>query len=173
VGTIDTVKREKLNYRLLTSNYPSDLVPQILDMPSSLDPEDIVATPSSKQASREVDTKITRGVNPNDIPVPLTEAQAAAADLRIKTALANIGVARQKIKDLRLELDKKIKDLNNESTSFSIDIKGKPRLVRAIKKLWGEKKTEITFDMYKELLEAKQILEKQEVKNFSSGKIKR
>lgn len=174
MNRLDTIRRQRLEHRLLTSNYPQDLVPQVLDIPDYIE---VVSTENlKKDSNKELEAKVQKTAittNPNSIPVPLTEEQAEAADLRIKAALANIATARQGLRDVRQELDKKIKDQNNESVSFPVDVKGKPRLIRAIKRLWGEKRTEITFDMYKELLEAKQKLEKQEVDKFASGKIKR
>ena len=172
MGRLDSIKRQRLDKRLLSSNYPVDLVPEILDIPDFIE---IVHTEErKKEAKVEVEAKIQNASRtPEEIPIPLTEAQAEAIDLRIKSALSNIGSARKGLQDVRQDLEKRIIDQDTESVSFSIDIKKKGRLARAIKKLWGEKREELTFNMYKELLEAKKKLEQQEIEKFASGKMKR
>ena len=172
MGRLDTIKRQRLDRRLLTSNFPQDLVPEVLDIPDYIQLVDI--EDQKVEATKEVDHRVQKSTTVvDDVPVPLTEAQSEAVDLRMKAALSNIEVARAELKNVRELLEKRINDQNNESIAFQIDVDKKPRLLRAIKKLWGEKRTELTFDMYKELLEAKQALESQEIEAFSSGKIKR
>lgn len=168
MSRVDTIKRQKLNQRLLTNSFPQELIPQVVDIPDYV--EVIEKQEILQAAEKEVDVKIKAL---GEIPVPLTEAQAEVVDQRIQASLANINVARKALSDLRLELDKKIREQDSESISFAIDLKGKPRLGRAIKKLWGEKRQSFTFDMYKELLEAKKKLESDEINKFTNGRIKK
>lgn len=109
--------------------------------------------------------------NSNRIPIPLTEAEAEEADRQIKRVLERIIATRNKITDLRNNIDSEIEaELNGKELSFIMDISKKPRIRRAIKKLFGEKTNTITYAMYKEMLAAKTQLEKDEIADYAKGK---
>lgn len=111
--------------------------------------------------------------NSNRIPIPLTEAEAEEADRQIKRVLERIIATRNKINDLRNNIDSEIEaELNGKELSFIMDISKKPRIRRAIKKLFGEKTNTITYAMYKEMLAAKTQLEKDEIADYAKGKTK-
>lgn len=170
MAKLDAIKRQRIDHRLLSTHYPVELVPAVLDIPDYVEIVDVQK--QKQEATVEVEAKVQKTFS-TDVPVPLTEEQAEVLDLRIKTALSNIQSMRKQLQDVRTELSNRILAQDTESISFTFDIKKKQRLQRAIKKLWGEKLDTINFDMYKELLEAKKKLEQQEVEKFSAGKIKR
>lgn len=129
----------------------------------------------SDEAVKRVERKVrgqsasTRG----DVPIPLTEAEAVAADERIASTLARIQYARERIVDAKAQIDEAITfSTGGKELSFKMDISKKKSLQRAIKKLFGQKLDTITYNMYKEMLVAKHQLEKEEIQDFAKGKTK-
>jgi len=132
-----------------------------------------VATEVTKAKVKNIALTQTQPKSRNRIPVPLTEAEATEADKQIANTLMRIAALRAKIELTRTKLDEAITvNQGGKELGFQFDISKKPRLERAIKKLFGEKLDTVTHSMYKELLRAKADLENAEVEDYAAGRTK-
>jgi hypothetical protein len=126
--------------------------------------ETVVKSLESKQANPV--TGDTKGSN--DVPIPLTEAEAVEADLQIDNTLARINFTLERISGARLLIDQLAAGKGGE-LAFSLDISKKRRIRRAVKRIFGYKTDEITYSMYKEAVEARRLIENQEATGYVAG----
>lgn len=122
----------------------------------------------------EAPLKSDRSGSPQGVvPIPVTAEEAEEADRQIAQTLQRIQAVRNKMDLVRTRVDQAISDeLSGKELSFTVDIEGKRAVERAIKSLYGEPLEVITYSMYKDMLAAKAQMERDEVKDFSVGKIK-
>ncbi len=128
-----------------------------------------------KQQEQVKETIKQKALNPLEqrIPIPLTEAEAEEVDAQILATKQRITDARNKLTSVRNQLTEAINNLTNgQGLSFQVDVSKKPRVKRALRKLFNEDLTEITYDMYLEMLQAKVNIEKAEVADYAQGKLK-
>jgi ribosomal protein L23 len=104
-------------------------------------------------------------------PIPLTEDEARMADEKIDNVLARIDSTKEKIEELRKQVDTLSAPRGGKDSelSFKLDISRKPRIKRAIKALFGIKTDTITYTMYKQMLRAKSLLEQEEAEGYAKG----
>jgi len=120
----------------------------------------------TKQAN--VLTGETKGSN--DVPIPLTEAEALEADRQIDDTLSRIDLTLERISGARLLLDQLAgKGTGGGELSFVLDISKKRRVRRAVKRIFGYKTDEITYTMYKQAVEARRLLENKESTGYVEG----
>jgi hypothetical protein len=150
--------------------YRPELIPEDLDLNNfitSVDEEEIV------QQSLQSKMSAVSVASATDALVPLTEAEAKEADKQIEDTRERIRVTRDKINLIRSRIDDNVAASRSGSgggeLSFKMDISRKPRLRRAIKRLFGRKTDQITYSMYKAMLKAKSELEKEEANVYTSG----
>lgn len=133
--------------------------------------QEVVIPDRKKDAGDRVIKKALAPIRKTDIPVPLTELEAEEADRQIANTQQRIVAARNKLTAVRQALDEAVNTaMDGKELSFKVDVKKKPSIRRALRKLYGENLNTITYSMYKEMLEAKSLLEQREVSNYSEGK---
>ena len=90
---------------------------------------------------------------------PLTREQADAVDSKIETLSAQCDRIRGKLSGAVDQIDKELRD---ESCTFTFEVGKRPRLKRAVKAVFGSKRSVITYDMYKYCLDRRRELEQAE-----------
>lgn len=157
-----------LSREFIQGLYKPELIPDQVDLTNFIAEFD-----KTEQVQASLDTKINATLTDEGSFVPLTEAEAVEADLQIEATLERIKLTRDKITLTRSRIDESIvaatSGSDSNELSFKMDISRKPRLRRAIKKIFGKKTDKITYKMYKDLLQAKADLEKQEAGIYTSG----
>lgn len=116
----------------------------------------------------EVNLKRTaerRNVSPGDdtgTAPPLTAEEAEAVQQRI----AEI---KQRGRALVDRLDNLLEKVDQQAMKdpFSLDISRRPKLKRVAKKIFGYQTSEITYDMYKEAVAEKDLLEREQAKEYN------
>ena len=104
--------------------------------------------------------------NPIDSTIPLTLEEAEEADKIIQKTLGRITETRMRISKLRKFIDNVASPKDGKELSFKLNISKRPTLRRAVRRVFGFDTDTITYSMYKEALERKQALEKQEADNY-------
>lgn len=137
-----------------------------------VDQEIVQQSLESKQAN--VLTGVTAGVD--DVPIPLTEAEAAEADRQIDATLSRIDATLGRISATRGLINQVAGTGSGTSSgtsggelSFTLDISKKRRIRRAVKRIFGIKTDEITYSMYIDAIEARRLLENQEATGYVKG----
>ena len=90
---------------------------------------------------------------------PLTKEQADAVDSKIEMLSAQCDRIRGKLSGVVDQIDKELRD---ESCTFTFEVGKRPRLKRAVKAVFGSKRSVITYDMYKYALDRRRELEQAE-----------
>ncbi len=96
---------------------------------------------------------------------PLTREEADIIDERLFTLRDNI----KRIKDKVTKAEETIKnslERGDGRPSYVLNIEDKPKLKKAARKVFGERVQEITFQMYREALEEKARLEREDANSF-------
>jgi hypothetical protein len=107
------------------------------------------------------------------IPIPLTPEEADEADRQMVETLKRISATKAKLEFVREQIGAAINtELGGKELSFKVDISKKHGVERALKKLYSERVETITYSMYVDMLRAKTELEKAEVADYASGRIK-
>ena len=116
-----------------------------------------------EQAARaKIDLLAEKGILPGR-DKPLTEEEANAIDQKV-AELKDKGLRLQgQIQIMKQSLDEMISASGRPEPRVKVDLKNNPALRKAIQDIFGYKTDEITYTMYKEVLEAKRMLEQQEV----------
>jgi hypothetical protein len=133
-------------------------------------------------AAEVIENKVANAVNVGqtlvpgsagvEIPLPLTEAEAEAADQQIAATLAKIAITKKRVQNFRLKLgDAVLKANGNKELHLALKVKNRGRVRRAMRAIFGEDSDTITYSMYMEMLEAKAKLEAAEVSDYSVGKV--
>lgn len=154
-------------------------------MPSEHDLNEFVRDPDQerKQAQRQVQGKLRRASSPEPtigpapverqpgqssvgIPVPLTEDEANEVDLYIEQLRGRIATQRDEISRVRGVIDEAANPKNDQELTFSMNIKKRPRLKRAIQVVFGAPFETITYSMYLAALNLRRKLEKQEAREY-------
>lgn len=117
-------------------------------------------------SSRErMSSRVPKAIIPPGAKRPLTLEEAEIIDERILLARASVERIFSKIDKAEQSILNSLQGKNGKPT-FSLDISKKPKLKKAARKVFGQRVTEITFDMYREALEEKSILEKMDANSF-------
>lgn len=125
--------------------------------------------------AEKIETLAVEGIAASklDIPIPLTEQEAEEADKQIALALDYIAKTKNKLIGFRENLSKAVLDANGgKELQFTVDISKKRRLRKAIKTLYGDEISTISYSMYIEMVKAKAMLEMKEARDFTVGKTK-
>jgi hypothetical protein len=85
------------------------------------------------------------------VPSPLTKEESAAFDSKYTETAEDLKELFQKVEKAKIAIDKQIKDIEG---GFTVDLKGSPRVRRACKKIFGDRKRYISYDDY---LKAREI----------------
>lgn len=146
--------------------YNPEFIPEKVDLNNFL-----IETEAEEQVRQTLESKKTP--NPasaaaTDVPVPLTEAEAKEADRQIAATLQRITETRDKINLVRNKIDQQV-SASDTDLNFRMDISNKPRIRRAIQRLFGYKTDTITYEMYKELVAAKSQLENEQGEAYANG----
>lgn len=129
-----------------------------------------VVVEKAEAAKTTVASKIANPT-PAKIPIPITDTEADEADHQLLNTALRIQATKQKLTNVRNALDQAILTSNGgKELGFTMDVSKKPRVKRALRKLFGVKTNTITHSMYIEMLKAKSEIEKQEVSDYSKGK---
>jgi len=161
-----------LSREFIDGLYTPELIPDQVDLSNFISEVD-----ETEKIQASLNAKINASVPTSQTPsgslVPLTEAEAKEADYQIEAMLERIQLTRDKISLIKSRLDDSISAATSGGDggelSFKMDISRKPRLRRAIKRIFGKKTDKITYRMYKQMLEAKASLEKEEAGLYTSG----
>ena len=97
---------------------------------------------------------------------PLTPEEAMIVDEQIGIMLTALIETKERIGRIKTHIDNKAIEKN---VAFSLDIDNKLALRRAVRIMFGNRTNTITYSMYKEALEAKRTLEKQEANDYVKG----
>lgn len=98
---------------------------------------------------------------------PLTAEEAVAIQKKVLQMRDAIAATRYNITRMRKIIDDKINE--DGELAFSVDLRKKQRLRRAIKKTFNITPTELTYEMYILALETKRQIEKEEANNYANG----
>ena len=98
---------------------------------------------------------------PKTIQKPLTEEEATLVDEKIARLRSKLTSINKKIGFAEKSILQQ-QENDRDQPSFSFDISDKPRLRRFTKVVFGQKLDKITFSQYKQMLEEKQRLEKED-----------
>lgn len=147
---------------------PRQIVDQLFDPTIPVDKLDLnqfIQTDAVDQdkVEQSVDQKVA--VPLEDVPRPLTREESEEVDKRISFTRARVAAQLQRIHETK----KRIDSLIPAGFQFSLDISKQPTLKRAIQKVFGIKTNTITYEMYKEVIEAKKLLEKGESEVYLNG----
>jgi len=96
---------------------------------------------------------------------PLTLEEAEVVEERIDKIRGRIERIKGKIGDAELQIIEQLEG-NPDLPSFKMNIVGKPRLRKAAKVCFGYKAEEITFAMYRQALEEKAAMEKEDASSM-------
>ena len=99
-------------------------------------------------------------------PRPLTQEESLAIDAVIQELQDRIVMIKNKILGLRTRVDSEAASTQGKELQFRVDIKGRPVLKRAIRKVFGTKTDTLTYSMYKEALELKRQIEQKEASDY-------
>lgn len=97
----------------------------------------------------------------------MTSAEAQQAADRVQKLITDIGSARQELASLR-DTNMALTVVNGEP-QVSVNTKNRPALKKAIQKVFGMRKNEITYAMYREALNALRQLETEDATNYVEG----
>jgi len=161
------IKEPSLPKGLSTGLYNPNFLPEQVDVADFITVE-VEPVGVSKIPAATLDSV----PNVNGVPVPLTVEESRAISEQIDKTLARIAATKEKIGRIRGQIHEAVQPSNSVSGkefSFTMDISHKPRIRRAIKKLFGIKTDTITYNMYLDMLKAKALLEKTEVQGYLSG----
>ena len=153
--------------------YHPEFIPEELDLTNFLvevEREDLVRESLEKKKTSAA-TLAPSPQTPGGAPLLLTEAEAREADRQIEATLQRIKDTRGQINLVRSKIDQAIESSGGGGSEFSfkMDISKKPRIRRAIKKLFGVKTDTITYSMYKDMLAAKKSLETEQAEAYTEG----
>ena len=99
----------------------------------------------------------------------LPAKEAAAVERKVRELRDAIAATRRRIGDVSSQIDKQAAPAGQPEISFSVDLRRKTRLRRAIKKAFGVKTETLTYSMYKTALAAKRAIEESEAANYTAG----
>ena len=148
--------------------YNPEFLPEDLDLNDFVEEVEV----RNEEVRQSLDVKSSQGVTTR---LPITEEEAAEAAAQIKTTLKRLETTKERIQSIRSQIDLLVRPGGSAAgggsseLSFRLDISKKPRLRRAIQKLFGYKTDTITYSMYKELLRAKNQLEQDESYAYVAG----
>lgn len=128
-----------------------------------------------KEARESTERVLFRGKrrNPQGIPIPLTEAEAKAADEAIETTLRRISETELKVKRVQGMVDEQVGTAIGKSgdLAFKLDISKRQTLKKAVRVLFGYKTDFIDYSMYREMVKARAQLEQTEGTEYYEGKL--
>jgi hypothetical protein len=162
----------KLPKSVLQGLYTPEFLPEELRL------NEFVYTDTSGEARQKIDRRKTESLKPQSFdpqktPVPLTEAEAAEADIAIDATLGRIAKVRDRISATKEMINKGVLDTSSgkgaAEIQFDVKVKGKPFLRKAIRKLFGERRDTITYSMYLEALALKRRIENEQAEGYTSG----
>ena len=158
----------KLNQKSLpglsSEVYSPDYVPEDTNL------NDFLFTTDIQGVSNKVGQRLREDAG--EQKTPLTKEESDFIDESIKLTQRRIVSTRKRIASVKGKVDEEMStlaDARGGEISFKLDISKKPRIKRAIKKLFGIKSDTITYSMYKELLEARDLLEARESDEYVNG----
>lgn len=170
MGQQSRIPKPKVSSQFIGGLYHPELIPPDIDV------ADFVQEVPDTAAIQDSLSKKKGGVSPSDpaesvngVPIPLTEEEAKEADRQLRSLLRRIGTTRDKIKNLKDSIDRGVAGKDKTQFSVKVNLKKKPRLRRAMEQTFGYKSNQITYSMYKELLEARKKLEREETKGYLDG----
>jgi len=104
-----------------------------------------------------------------ELPVSLEESREVQRQTEL--TLKRIDDTRKKILEIQNKIDSMLSSKSGDKDEFAVtmDISKKPRIKRAIKRVFGYKTDIITFSMYKEMLKAKASIEEEEAQGYLDG----
>jgi len=166
--SLQTIPIPGLSGDFIGGLYNPEFVPEDLDLNDFVEEVEV----HTEEVRQVVNNKGSQLITEQ---LPITEEEAQEAAQQIKNNLLYIEETRKRVVATRAKIDDLIKSSRSgtkaqgQELSFKIDISKKPRIRRAIQKLFGYKTDTITYSMYKELLMAKNNLEQDEAHAYVSG----
>lgn len=156
----------KLDIPLLRELYSPDFDP--LDLPINRrsgvqKPEERVAEVEKKV--KDVEARLFSG----ETPAPLTKEEAEVVERRVDELRTAIAETRRRIAGVRSNIEKQAVPEGQPEVSFTVDLKRKGNLRRAVKKVFGIKPETLSYSMYIAALEAKRQIEESEAKDYAAG----
>lgn len=145
---------------ILDGIYSPEHLPRIADLTDYIENDQTV----SQKLEAEVDRLI-------EFPEPgsqgrMTEAQAKLVDQRIDAMISEIKETRERIAGIQKYIDDI--GIGERIPNFSVDLTKKKNIKKAIQKTFNRKTNTITYEMYKEALQAKKLLESQEASAYTA-----
>ena len=148
--------------------YESELRVADEDLPRSIHKRKVQARAEAEQSVKLKESTV-RDTNPGKETTtanrPLTIEEAEVVKQRIEKLRAQIQRIKGKISSAEDSMIAQLEG-NEDLPTFSMDIKNKPKLRKASKIVFGFKASEITFPMYRVMLEEKAALEKADTESM-------
>lgn len=121
-----------------------------------------------QEIERRVETRQTvkKKLESTDTPFPLTREEVDEIGRIAAGQLKRIGELRERINTLRSRVDQAVINSYGKEPSFTLDISKKPTLKRAIQRVFGISTNVITYSMYKQAIELKSQLERNETQEY-------
>tara|TARA_B100000131_G_scaffold321606_1_gene372819 strand:- start:46107 stop:46658 length:552 start_codon:yes stop_codon:yes gene_type:complete len=145
--------------------YESELRVADEDLPRNIDNRAREAREEAEASVKFKETTVREGpnrgqaTNTSNANRPLTLEEAEVVKERIDAMRGNIERINAKIASAKKSIIAQLEG-NEDSPTFTMDIRDKPKLRKASKIVLGFKANEITFPMYRVMLEEKAALEK-------------
>lgn len=153
-----------LNIPLLQDLYKPNFNP--LDLPINHPPDEIPQDSAKvERRVKEVEARLFA----KEVPEPLSREEAAVVEKQVDQLREGIAQTRQRISGMQRLIEKQAVPEGQPELNFSVDLKKKGRLRRAIKKAFGIKPDALTYSMYKAALKAKRAIEESEAEGYTSG----
>lgn len=170
-GRSSKIPSNALPSQALRNVFDPQFLPEELNVSDYLQEVETQTKPTQEIVS-SIESKQLNGIRGlvSDVAIPLTEDEAAEIDRQINATLNRISVTQQQIHRIQSNIEEQLSNSNKSGEyAINMDISKKPRIRRAIKKLFGYKTDTITFSMYKQMLEAKHLIEEQESSDYLAG----
>lgn len=163
---------KKLRADLLSGLYRPDYQPIVEPLNEvEFDPEAISKSLEEDLSKRiEGSSRLVSADNNSNFETnkKLTVSEAEALDDYIDSLSNELDYTRNRINNFKSYLDDQVRAAGSE-LSFTMNIKKKPMLRRAVINIFGKKAPAITYSMYLEARKAKKLIEEQQSEEYLSA----
>lgn len=142
-------------------------------LPAELDLNDFVETVAEEEAS---DIRVASRIEEKNVIAPtsttqrpLTRDESLAVDRKMQSLLESITLVKDRIRNIKIEIDKQGSPSEGKELQFNIDVSKRPTLKRAIRRSFGVNFGVITYSMYKEAIQMRAQLERDDAGSYVQG----
>jgi hypothetical protein len=100
----------------------------------------------------------------SEVQAPLNMAEAEAIQIEVAKMVQRVGVLQEKVSLIQSQVDDNVGAFETARTSYSYDLKKRPRLKAAMKAVFGSAKPVLTYEDYLRALDLKRSIEAEETR---------